>query len=324
MLFLEKTTLCCVDCLHYDFALRALHKTMQHCQFEQVYFFTDSHFNPPADVDLSGIQIITIPKIQNTVEYSHFMLKKLDAFIQTDFVLVIQWDGYVLHPQSWSETFREYDYIGAKWWYEDGMNVGNGGFSWRSKKLLTALQDPYFVCYDPEDALICRIERPTLEQQYGIRFAPDSLADQFAFECQPPVGLPFGFHGRFNFHFFHEVDDLFLIAEQTHLEQDLKAAAVLYKQILKKNQHYLPAWRGLSAVAAEIGLLPEATQYLYNAHQLDPTNPIILNDLGVLYSHQQNYPHALACFEQALRFDANYVAAQQNYLAIQTLIASPS
>lgn len=322
MLFLEKTTLCCVDCLHYDFALRALRKTMEHCQFEQVYFFTDRDFSP--DIDLTGIHVIPIPKIHNTVEYSHFMLKKLDAFIHTDFVLIIQWDGYVLHPQSWSETFREYDYIGAKWWYEDGMNVGNGGFSWRSKKLLTALHDPYFVCYDPEDALICRIERPTLEKKYGIRFAPDAIADQFAFECQPPIGLPFGFHGRFNFHFFHDAEAMIFVAEQAHADQDLKAAAVLYKQILKKNHHFLPAWRGLSAVAAEIGLLPEATQYLYNAHQLNPTDPMILNDLGVLYSHQQQYAQALACFEQALRFDPHYVAAQQNYIAIQSLIASHS
>ena len=39
--------------------------------------------------------------------------------------------------------FSHCDYIGAQWfWHNDGMRVGNGGFSLRSRKLLTALQDP--------------------------------------------------------------------------------------------------------------------------------------------------------------------------------------
>lgn len=318
MLVLKETTLCCIDCVNYALALKALKKTLHACQFEKVYFFTDyipqSHDSLPPE-----IEIIPIPKIKNTVEYSYFMLKTLHQFIETDFALIIQWDGYILHPQSWSEEFKKYDYIGAKWWYEDGLNVGNGGFSWRSKKLLKALQDPHFVCYDPEDALICRIERPFLEQHYAIHFAPESIADQFAFECTPPIGQPFGFHGRFNFHFFHESDDIFDVAQQTYLDNDLKGAAVLYKQILSKNPNFIPAWKGLGTVAAEIGLLTEAAQYFYNAYQLDPANPITLNELGLLYSQNKQYQQAKACFEQALVLDPHYVAAQQNYLAIQSL-----
>ena len=38
-------------------------------------------------------------------------------------------------PEAWTDDFFNYDYIGATW--DDGV-VGNGGFSWRSRKLYGA------------------------------------------------------------------------------------------------------------------------------------------------------------------------------------------
>ena len=84
-------------------------------------------------------------------------------------------------------------------WHDDGMRVGNGGFSLRSRRLLEALQDPRIALADAEDETICRTFRPLLEREYGIRFADESLADRFSFEAAYPVGRPFGFHGLFNF-----------------------------------------------------------------------------------------------------------------------------
>ncbi|WP_321817168.1 MULTISPECIES: DUF5672 family protein [unclassified Paraburkholderia] len=43
------------------------------------------------------------------------MLKALVQHIATPWVLVAQWDGYVLDASRWSERFFEYDYIGAHW-----------------------------------------------------------------------------------------------------------------------------------------------------------------------------------------------------------------
>ncbi len=77
--------------------------------------------------------------------------------------------------------------------------MGNGGFSLRSRKLLEALQDPRIRLVDVEDVTICRAFRPLLEQEHGIRFADEALADRFSFEAAYPIGKPFGFHGLFNF-----------------------------------------------------------------------------------------------------------------------------
>ncbi len=128
------------------------------------------------------------------------MLKSLAPHIRTSHALLVQWDGFVVNPGAWDPAFLDCDYLGAKWfWHTDGMRVGNGGFSLRSRRLLDALQDPRIVLVEAEDVTIGRAFRPLLEQEYGIRFGSEELADRFAFEAAYPIGAPFGFHGLFNF-----------------------------------------------------------------------------------------------------------------------------
>jgi tetratricopeptide (TPR) repeat protein len=188
---IPRTTLCCVDCAYYDLAAYALRRTLQTCRFERALFFTDQA------LQVEGVETIRIPSIRSAAEYSWFMLKELDRYISSDFVLVIQYDGFVLDSSRWTDAFLDYDYIGARWQFDDGLNVGNGGFSLRSKRLLEALRDEEVEADQPapEDMIICREYRPYLERRHGIRFAPESLADQFAFETTRPGGPTLGFHG---------------------------------------------------------------------------------------------------------------------------------
>ena len=183
------TTLCCVDCTYHDLAIPALKHSMDRCIFDRVVFLTDRAF------DIKGVEVVRIRKIASLAEYSHFMLKKLNDFIQTEYVLIIQYDGYVLDARQWTEKFFDYDYVGARWPGTGANRVGNGGFSLRSKRLLDALQDPRILPSTPEDAAICIQYRPLLEREYGIKLAPEYIADQFSFEGIPRTGGTFGFHG---------------------------------------------------------------------------------------------------------------------------------
>ena len=149
--------------------------------------------------------------------YTSFLLRDLNQHIQTPFVLVTQWDGYVTHPGMWSDEFLDYDYIGAVWYWFPENKVGNGGFSLRSKRLLEAMCDPQFELLHSldgkklgEDELICRVYRSVLEQKFGIRFPPESIAHRFAYERSAPTLPTFGFHGLFNF--WREVSDTDLAA----------------------------------------------------------------------------------------------------------------
>ncbi len=130
--------------------------------------------------------------------YSKFILKELYKYIHTKYVLIVQHDGFVRNPEAWTNEFLDYDYIGATWWYKDGKNVGNGGFSLRSKKLLELCANLPTNATHPEDHIICRDMRPYLESK-GIKFAPESLANQFSFEGYNQPGTytnQFGFHGQ--------------------------------------------------------------------------------------------------------------------------------
>lgn len=142
------------------------------------------------------------PKLGSKEAYSKFIIKELHKYIDTDYVLIVQHDGYVKNWQAWTDEFLKYDYIGAPWWYKDGMNVGNGGFSLRSKKLLKTIAELPLTIFHPEDHMICRVHRKELEAR-GLTFAPEELASKFSFEGYSQTGHytnQFGFHGHRAFH----------------------------------------------------------------------------------------------------------------------------
>ena len=153
------------------------------------------------------------------------------------------------NPAAWDPAFLDCDYIGAAWhWHDDGMRVGNGGFSLRSRRLLDALQDPRIGLGGAEDETICRTFRPLLEREYGIRFADEPLADRFSFEAAYPVGKPFGFHGLFNF------CRVVPPAELAALPAAFSDAIARSPQItaLLRNCLALGQWSPASAIAARI------------------------------------------------------------------------
>jgi len=192
---LEKVTLVCIDCMNYGEAISAIKKSLHQCDFEKALFLTDIKATSPN----LPFEIIKIDKIGSKEDYSRFVLKELYKYIETDYVLIIQHDGYVLDGNSWDGKYLEYDYIGAPWLYIDGRNVGNGGFSLRSKRLMGILgTDDFIMGMNPEDDVICRLYRPYLEEKHGIKFAPEDIADKFSFELREPICKTFGFHGKFH------------------------------------------------------------------------------------------------------------------------------
>lgn len=193
----ESTTLIVADCANPDLALRALRLSMRDLRFAAVKLFTDRDINAP------DITVERIPTIASHAQYSRFIAKELLSHIDTEYVLVAQWDGYVINANTWTPEFLLYDYLGARWDHaqmreEAHHNVGNGGFSLRSRTLLEALQDPRIDDLNPEDSAICRRYRRYLEDRHGIVFATDDVADRFSFEHLLPEAAPFGFHGVTN------------------------------------------------------------------------------------------------------------------------------
>lgn len=180
-------------------AIPATARAMAHCldlaDFGQVLWCCDQ---PPPPVLAGRAEWRMIDRLASRAAYSRFVLAGLAGHIRTSHALLVQWDGYVLDPLGWDPAFLEYDYVGAPWpHFADGMAVGNGGFSLRSRRLLEATER-YPATTEAEDVAICRTWRPQLEAENGIRFAPEPVAARFAFERGHPDEATFGFHGAFN------------------------------------------------------------------------------------------------------------------------------
>lgn len=195
MLNLNNVTLTCVVGLtkFFEKSAIAVEESRAKCSFKKIKMFSCIPFRHPF------VECIETKEFSYE-DYNRFMIEGMNQYIDTDFILHIQYDGFILNPKAWDDKFLEYDYIGALWPVDldddpqvtESTRVGNGGFTLRSKKLLNILATKYK--YDNslskywnkphnEDALICRKWRPELEKQ-GIKFAPPDVAAKFSIEYE--------------------------------------------------------------------------------------------------------------------------------------------
>lgn len=184
-------TLLTIDNHNYELTEFAITKTLENVDCKKVIVMSDQNFLPQYD-------FVSISKDFDIFQYNQIILKGLNQYIDTEYLMIVQWDGFPVNKNLWTDQFLEYDYIGAPWW--DNV-VGNGGFSLRTKKLLKALEDPEIQITDKneigEDVAICRTHRKRLEQAYNIKFAPLKIADRFSVEHRS-ISTAYGFHGLWN------------------------------------------------------------------------------------------------------------------------------
>lgn len=201
---LDTVTLVMVETREHALALKALEECVSKVDFGDVLILTDRplEFSP---LTLLGVKprIHTVEDWPNKLGWSRSWWYDVPPLLRTAHTLNIQWDSWIWKPELWTDEFLDYDYIGAPWWYKDGMNVGNGGFSLvstRLKRFLRARRQDFPCNTHVDDDLLCRKYRARLEIE-GFRWAPESLAHRFAFECARPSedSEHFGMHGCFNF-----------------------------------------------------------------------------------------------------------------------------
>lgn len=190
-LHLPQVTLCAVSSVNVAATIQALEISLAQVDVAAALLLTDS----PVTTSHPGITVVPIAPVTSSQAYSDFILTQLVDHVATSHCLVIQWDGHVLDASRWHPDFLAYDYIGASWpQFDDGHDVGNGGFSLRSRRLMQLCRESAFHPSHPEDVAIARINRTWLDDQ-AISFAPRALADQFAAERAGDVTASFGYHG---------------------------------------------------------------------------------------------------------------------------------
>lgn len=194
---LPQVTLCAISSSNVAATIQALEASLAQASFADAILFTD--IDPRANhPDMHpDIRVVRIDRLESSAAYSRFVLTGMIEHIRASHCMIVQWDGHVIDAGRWRTEFLEYDYIGARWpQFDDGWNVGNGGFSLRSRRLMEACRVPEFDAHHPEDIAICRTNRPLLEGM-GMLFAPAALADRFSAERAGDPGSSFGYHGVF-------------------------------------------------------------------------------------------------------------------------------
>lgn len=194
---LENVTLCAISSSNVHATIQALETSLAYVDVAEAILFTDDDPTRQTTALAADIRVVQIDKIASSEAYSHFVLERLVDYIRTSHCLIVQWDGHVVDPAHWRPEFLQYDYIGARWpQFDDGYDVGNGGFSLRSRALMEACRMEGFRCHHPEDLATGRTNRKFLEG-LGMRFAPAKLADDFAAERAGDPAASFGYHGVF-------------------------------------------------------------------------------------------------------------------------------
>lgn len=161
----------------------------------------------PENPNIEGVKHIECERLTSLEDYSKYVMKTTPDFVEADYVMYIQWDGFPLNPFKWNPKFLDYDFIGAPWPWKtgnDNMGMGrgfNGGFSLRSAKLVKLQKNiPWIFDRWHEDAVITDICRDMFIQQ-GCKYAPYELAKQFSLELDLPDNSNsfddvFGFHNK--------------------------------------------------------------------------------------------------------------------------------
>lgn len=193
-------------------------KAINHCK--RISNFKETKVASCIEFNEEGIEYIPITKLTKE-EYCHFFLYELNNYIDSDFCLTIQSDGFIIDGNHWDDNFLDYDYIGAPWLnFKEQNCVGNGGFSLRSKKFLECCKNlqykrdiqfqPHIKAGDlitPEDWFCCVYHYNTMRKN-GIKFADIDTAYNFSVEHPSffkqynrndiTTYKSFGFHGTFN------------------------------------------------------------------------------------------------------------------------------
>lgn len=202
-------TLITVDGYDPEGSVKALTICKSYIEFGKQIIFT---YKKPNNLT-SYIDFVEIPKL-DWVGYNRFILFDLNRYINTDYVMIIQIDGFIINPHLWTDEFFEYDYIGAPWNINSHIRnrpdvisekvrkkenpnlVGNGGFSFRSKKLLEVSSSCPSPCNGAEDIYVCSNNEEWFVDKHNITYAPVELAKVFSQDPLYNLDSTFGFHGN--------------------------------------------------------------------------------------------------------------------------------
>lgn len=207
MLDLSNVTLVAMTSIRLESHVKALQYSKKGIKFYDVKLLSDTKpENLPSDLSFEYTE-----KSPDIDSWCYNVIYNLPKYIHSEYMILIQDNGFIVNPSSWKEEFLNYDYIGAPWplpiddfSYRDIngniVRIGNS-VSLRSKKLLDlplklGLKWEPFHGFYHEDGFICAQYRHIYEEQ-GCNFPSIDIAKYFSRETELDENInlePFAFH----------------------------------------------------------------------------------------------------------------------------------
>lgn len=198
---LPNVTLICADGVNVERCIHAANISCRDIEFGAVKILSHLPSDDP--------RVIKIRPIADKKDYSQFILKEIVNYVDTDFLMIFQFDGFPINTKAWDDEFLKWSMVGAPWKFKKEKRTANGGFSLRSRKMCEAirdddaiyLQNDNIITNFAEDHVLFHIYREYLETNHGVKIAPEEICDKFSIEAwgeKPPLNKyngSFGFHG---------------------------------------------------------------------------------------------------------------------------------
>jgi len=122
----------------------------------------------------------------NGSEYSQWVIKNLPYEIESEYYLIMQWDGFIVNPNKWNTDFLKYDYLGG------GGGLQNGGFSLRKTSKMRKLSNiKYCDYFGNEDSFyslffndVCKNVNKT-DDRFDENFYKECVENEWIYKNQP-------------------------------------------------------------------------------------------------------------------------------------------
>ena len=119
-------------------------------------------------------------------EYSRWVIKNLPYEIESEYYLIMQWDGFIVNPNKWNTDFLKYDYLGG------GGGLQNGGFSLRKTSKMRKLSNiKYCDYFGNEDSFyslffndVCKNVNKT-DDRFDENFYKECVENEWIYKDQP-------------------------------------------------------------------------------------------------------------------------------------------
>ena len=98
-----------VNTVNPEVALKAMDYSCKDIEFNNSYIFT----NKP--IKTKNHRVVNVDNVNSLDEYNNFVLNFGNFEFKSEYVLIMQDDGFVINPDKWNDEFFNYDYIGAPW-----------------------------------------------------------------------------------------------------------------------------------------------------------------------------------------------------------------